>query len=248
VSALTALRRAFYNAGGPWYRNRLFERLGSERYAQPALHGMDARLDELLGRTGGVFFEAGAHDGFTQSNTYFLERHRGWSGVLVEAIPELHRKAARRRPRSKVFQAALVAPEDAGSTVTLQFGDLQSGSSAEHAVGGLLNAGRAAYSVDAPARTISDVLDEAGVARLDLLVLDIEGAELAALRGLDRSRHEVEVLVIEMLDMPSQRDAFDAFLADTHEPAGTLSPDDAVYRIRADAAGGGATAAAAAPG
>lgn len=247
MTLLTALRRTFYNAGGPWYRNRMFERFGSKRYARPALHGMDARLDELLARTDGVFFEAGAHDGFTQSNTYFLERHRGWSGVLVEAIPELHRKAARRRPRSTVIQAALVAPENAGSTVTLQFGDLQSGSSAEHAVGGLRNAGRTGYTIDVPARTISDVLDEAGIERLDLLVLDIEGGELAALRGLDRSRHDVEVLVIEMLDMPSQRSAFDDLLADTHEPAGTLSPDDAVYRLRAGAAAGDATASAAAP-
>src|SRR5438067_1783042 len=39
-----------------------------------------------------VFVEAGAHDGYTESNTYYLARFRGWSGVPVQAIPELYRQ------------------------------------------------------------------------------------------------------------------------------------------------------------
>ena len=101
MSLLTRARRAFYNLDGPWRRRGLFEAVGSKRYSRPALHGMDATLAEVVGKEGGTFFEAGAHDGYTQSNTYFLEAHRGWSGVLVEAIPELHAKATARRPRSR---------------------------------------------------------------------------------------------------------------------------------------------------
>jgi FkbM family methyltransferase len=193
---------------------------------------MDRRLAELLPFEGGRFLEAGAHDGFTQSNTYFLERHRGWSGVLVEAIPELHRKAARRRPRSRVIQAALVGPEREGEDVTLQFGDLMSqlGDDPSHAAGGLANAGRAGYTVKVPGRTLSSILDEAGLDRLDLLVLDVEGHELDALRGLDLDRHRVDWLLIEMLDRERQRPAFDALLGARYELSETLSPDDALYR------------------
>ena len=116
-------RRAFYNAGGPYLRARLFERLGSERFSRPALFDLDARLEALLPPGPGIFVEAGAHDGYTQSNTYFLERRRGWSGVLVEAVPELAERARRRRPRSRVVQAALVGP-GAPPTVPIRFGDL----------------------------------------------------------------------------------------------------------------------------
>ena len=42
-----------------------------------------------LTRRGGVFVEAGANDGYAQSNTYYFERMRGWSGVLIEPVPEL---------------------------------------------------------------------------------------------------------------------------------------------------------------
>ncbi len=213
----------------------MFEALGSRRYSRPALHQMDARFESLLdGAEGGVFLEAGAHDGYTQSNTYYLERFRGWSGVLVEAVPELHAKAARRRPRSHVAQCALVGPEDAGSSVTVTFGDLMSTirADAAHAAGGLRNAGRAGYCVEVPARTLTEVLDDAGVNGLDLMVLDLEGHELDALRGMDFDRHPVAHLVVEMLNLPRQRPVFDALLGERFAFVEALSADDALYSWR----------------
>jgi FkbM family methyltransferase len=195
---------------------------------------MDRRLEALLPDRPGTFLEAGAHDGYTQSNTYFLERYRDWTGVLVEAVPELHAKARRRRPRSHVAHAALVAPADEGTMVTMQFGDLMSqlGTADDHAKGGLANAGRAGYAIDVPGRTLSSILEDAGIDRLDLLVLDVEGHELDALRGLDLDRHRVDLLCIEMLDLNAQRPAFDALLGEHYAFVETLSPDDALYRRR----------------
>ena len=46
----------------------------------PALHGMDRKLDAILDRDGGFFVEAGANDGYTQSNTYWLGRFRAGAG------------------------------------------------------------------------------------------------------------------------------------------------------------------------
>lgn len=235
ASPLVAARRAFYNADGPWHRRGLFEAFGSQRYSRPALHGMDTVLAELLPDEGGVFLEAGAHDGYTQSNTYFLERYRGWQGILVEAIPELHRKAARRRRRSHVVHAALVGPGLAGNPVTIHFGDLMSkvGDDGSHAAGGLRNAGRAAYTVDVPGRTLSDVITDAGLGVPDIVVLDIEGNELDALRGLDLARHAPRMLVIEMLDLERQRPAFDELLGGRYRFDRILSKDDALY-VRVD--------------
>jgi FkbM family methyltransferase len=231
---LTPARRAFYNAGGPWIRRGVFEALGSRRYSRPARYGMDRRLEQLLPEGPGAFVEAGAHDGFTESNTYYLERFRGWRGLLVEAAPELHAKAARRRPRSRVVQAALVGPERDGEDVKLHFGDLTSTvGDPGHARRGLDSAGRRGYSVEVPGRTLSSILDETGLGAPDLLVLDIEGAELDALRGLDLERHAPRLMVIEMLDMEAQRPAFDELLGDRYEFVAAVSPEDALYRLRA---------------
>lgn len=225
------LRRAFYRADGPWKRCVVFERFGSQRYSRPALHGIDGKLEELLPQTGGVFIEAGAHDGYTQSNTYFLERHRGWSGLLVEAIPELNAKASKRRS-ARVVQAALVGPDHGSPTAEISFGDLMSkiDDDGSHTKGGLDNAGRSGYVIEVPARTLSSLLDDAEIQHVDLLSLDVEGFELEVLRGIDFDRHVIDTLVVEMLDMGTQRPAFDALLGDRYEFTGTLSVDDAVYR------------------
>jgi FkbM family methyltransferase len=227
-------RRLFYNLRGPWYRCRLFEALGSQRYSRPALFGMDRALAELLPRQGGTFVEAGAHDGYTQSNTYYLERHRGWSGVLVEAVPELAALCRRRRPRAYVAGCALVGPDFAQDSVQVQFGDLMStvGADGSHAAGGLAVAGRRGYSTEVPARTLSSVLGDAGVADIDLLVLDVEGRELDVLSGLELERHSPRYLLIEALDRAAQQPGIDAALAARYEFLDPLSDYDLLYRRR----------------
>jgi FkbM family methyltransferase len=230
---MAAVRRAFYNADGPWIRRGLFEAVGSRRYSRPALHGMDRRLEQLLPQRPGVFVEAGAHDGYTQSNTYYLERFLGWRGLLVEAVPELFEKARRRRPHSVVERAALVGPGQDGSDLVMQFGDLSSTlGTRDHARGGLDNAGREGYELTVRGRTLSGLLDQAGLGRPDLIVLDVEGHELEALRGLDLERHGPDLLLVEMLDMAEQRPAFDAMLGSPYQFDAALSEWDALYRRR----------------
>ena len=232
-SASWRIRSALYRHDFPWHRRGVFEALGSERYSRPALHHMDRALEAYLPSNPGVFLEAGAHDGYTQSNTYFLERHRGWSGILVEPAPTLFAKAAKRRSRSRVFECALVGPENVGS-VTIQFGDLTSTTldDADHAELGLATSGLSGYATTVPARTLSDVITDAGVDRIDFMVLDLEGREIEALRGLDHARHHVELILVEMLDMEQQRGDFDAALNATHTFVAALSPWDALYRAR----------------
>jgi FkbM family methyltransferase len=233
-SALRSLRRRFYNIGGPWYRCRLFEAFGSQRYSAPALFGMDRRLAELMPWTGGTFVEAGAHDGYTQSNTYYLERHLGWSGALVEAIPELQARARRRRPRSKVVGCALVGPGFARDTAEVRFGDLMStvGGDGSHAAGGLAVTGRRGYSIEVPARTLESVLSETGMEAIDLLVLDVEGHELDVLAGLDLERHAPRYMLIEALDRAAQQPAIELALAQSYDFAEALSEYDLLYRRR----------------
>src|SRR4051812_36881077 len=45
-----------------------------------ALYDMDRKLAKYLDFRGGTFIEAGANDGIAQSNTYYLEKHLGWTG------------------------------------------------------------------------------------------------------------------------------------------------------------------------
>jgi FkbM family methyltransferase len=205
---------------------------------QPALHGMDRQLDALIDRDGGFFVEAGGNDGYTQSNTYWLERFRGWRGILVEPMQELYDVARDERPSAEVIRAALVPFDHAGDTVRMRFADLMSTVSDTHADDwrtrmGTITGWRDPYEADVPARTLSSILDAAGAPEVDLLSLDVEGYEPSVLQGLDLSRHAPRWILVEVHDLQSGRPPLEAILGDRYTFHGTLSPLDVLYR-RAD--------------
>ena len=218
-------------------RRRLFERLGSDRYSSPALHGMDRKLEQIVGLQGGFFVEAGGHDGYTQSNTYRLESLGGWSGILVEPMPELAAEARLNRPRSRVFQCALVGAGENGTEIEMQFGDLfttVAGTEVDPdwTSRGLLLGWRDPRTERVKARSLSSLLDEAGVQRIDLLSLDVEGYEAQVLSGLDMQRHAPAWLLIEMHDLESGRAAIAPALGGLYVEHSLLSPLDVLYRRR----------------
>jgi FkbM family methyltransferase len=217
-------------------RRNVFERLGSARYSRPALHAMDRQLDEIINRDGGFFVEAGGFDGYTQSNTYYLEKFRDWRGLLVEPIPELAAQARQNRPRANVIECALVPADYAGEWIEMEFGDLMSTVSGIHEphwnAPGLLLGWRDYRTERVPARPLSDLLDEVGSPDVDLLSLDVEGYEAEALRGLDLSRHAPAWILVEMHDLAAGRESVGAVLGDRYDERGQLSPHDVLYRRR----------------
>jgi hypothetical protein len=141
-----------------------------------------------ISRNRGFFVEAGAHDGYVQSNTYFLERFKGWDGVLVEPIPEVCVRCVVERPRSKVFNCALVSRTHVGDTVEMWFGDLFSlvtGAQGSFNADDLhVRTGAAAtYRVEVPARTLSSILEEVGHRRSTSLASTSKATSQKCLRA-----------------------------------------------------------------
>lgn len=70
--------------------------------------GEDAFLMDLFdGRTEGFFIEAGAFDGRRLSATYVLEA-LGWTGLLVEPMPDRFEQCRAARPGSRVVRVMVV--------------------------------------------------------------------------------------------------------------------------------------------
>jgi FkbM family methyltransferase len=167
--------------------------------------GEDTLLYELFrGQRSGVFVEVGALDGVRCSVSYLFEAI-GWSGVLVEPIPEQHAACVRNRPGANVFHAALGPAGSSGTTtfmVPVRTEHQPSGYRPHEGMGTghlavLAKAGAQMRAVAVPLTTMDDVLTRAGVERVDWAVIDVEGGELDVLRGFDLKRFRPRVLVIE---------------------------------------------------
>lgn len=172
-------------------------------------YGLD-QLDQLIldalpdGLTG-TFVEIGGYDGVTQSNSVLLEK-QGWTGLLIEANPGSYAKCCRTRPAMRVAHAACVAADfDASHTTITDVGLMSmTGESrftpetrADWLDRGAGFTGRDPQDIEVPALPISTVLEKQGLTKVDLLLLDVEGAEIDVLRGLDFNRHAPTWIVAE---------------------------------------------------
>lgn len=218
-------------------RRPLFEALGSDRYSHLAINDLDRRLCVYLDFRGGTFIEAGANDGLAQSNTYWFERFRGWRGLLIEAVPEKAAACRRNRPKATVIQSALVA-SDAVKSVRINTADLMAyveGGFSDPAQENIhLGYAKEHYDpatiaqIEVPARTLSSILDEQRMNRIDLFSLDVEGFEAEVLKGLDLSRHRPRYILVET----KQIDHIMAILGGVYERASLLSHHDHLLRSK----------------
>ena len=148
----------------------------------------------------GFFIEAGANNGFYQSNTLFLEKALGWTGILVEPNTNAYKQCLNVRPKSTVINCALVDDPEI-EFVTGYF-------TSEHPSQSLT--GKIAEQKDSndqnfnhrkrmpvPAATLTKILESYKVENIDFFSLDVEGYELDALKGLDFERWRPNLICVE---------------------------------------------------
>jgi FkbM family methyltransferase len=181
----------------------------------------------------------GANDGYSMSNTYYLEKILGWQGVLVEAVPELYERCRKQRRKANVFNCALVAQDYGESTIEVHFADLMSlvegsrktsDAQANHIAEGVrLQHLAESYTVRVPARTLESILDELPhPLKIDFFSLDVEGYELNVLKGLNLEKYRPKYILAEA----NFFDEVNTFLTDKYELIEKMSIHDYLYRLK----------------
>lgn len=168
-------------------------------------------LYSIIGYTSmGQFVEVGAHDGKTGSFTYQLAV-MGWRGVYVEPMSQQFYECMlnhSRHPLVKCYNVAAgesVSELEMCSAGTLSTADpitlevyKKADWAREHITNRIMNV---------RVRPLDDILDDAKVSNIDLMVIDVEGYELNVLRGFDIERFKPSVIIIEIADLhPSFQD------------------------------------------
>lgn len=159
------------------------------------------------GKTGGVFLDVGANDGIFESNTASLEFFYNWKGVCIEANPFLIERLQKNRPSSKVINCAIW---DKGGEVEFEI----TNSNAFGIKGDLLSRintldrnkdyfkhhfEQDRLIVNVKAKTLTEVLSDnfEFPCKIDYMSLDVEGAEIEALKGIDFEKIKIEFMTVE---------------------------------------------------
>ena len=150
----------------------------------------------------GCFVEVGANEPTHHgSQTWHLEKNLNWGGVLVEPIPQLAEKCRQERPNTKVFECACVAADkDQQISFYIPLESEQNEVLFERsAIGKNIDDGDFLQheEITVHARSLNSILQEANTNSIDLLSIDVEGAELEVLEGLDLGKYKPSLILLE---------------------------------------------------
>jgi len=146
-------------------------------------------------KRGGYFVEVGVGGGKNISNTYMLEKHFGWSGLLVEPNRSSH--ASIEACRGAVLERRAAA-SSTGKRLTFQ--EVSDGG--EHSriagTGGHPMSKDSIVEYEVETVTLDDILRLNNAPKaIDYLSLDTEGSELDILDGLDLDTYSFQFMTIE---------------------------------------------------
>lgn len=177
--------------------------------------GLDQKLLESIDTSPSYYVEIGANDGVAQSNTLALELFYGWEGLLIEPSNATFKRLKKNRSkrRNYLLRSACVSSSFPDSTVDLIYSNLMSvvlgldsdlADPHEHAKSGekFLSPGDSIRTESVPATTMTRALEMARApGRIGLLSLDVEGAELEVLQGIDFEKYRFDWMLIECRDI-----------------------------------------------
>lgn len=198
----------------------LLKRIARGKYY--SLNQLDRKLEKYVDYDNGYFVELGANDGVTQSNSLYFEKHRNWRGLLIEPTP--HNFLSCRINRSKNNSIRCVACVSFGydqEFVRMAYSNLMSTSlnlesditdPISHANLGaqFLKSSEEVFEFGAVARTLNSVLvDAKAPPTIDFLSLDVEGAELEVLQGINHRQFRFKFILVECRDFARMKNYLD---------------------------------------
>jgi len=156
----------------------------------PSQIGQDRWVSETVfpGVTNGFFLDVGSWDGTIDSNTKALEQ-KGWTGICIDPFPKNMQGRT-----CKMFKE--VVHSQSGKRVVFR----QSGAlgGIEDTLGRWKESTENTRTIELTTVTLAEILETAKAPRfIHFVSLDIEGAELEALRGFPFDRYQIGALTVE---------------------------------------------------
>jgi FkbM family methyltransferase len=167
--------------------------------------GQDRFIDEYFGQKENLtFLDIGAHDGVTISNTVFLEKHRIWNGMCIEAQPSEFEKLQSNRNCICVNVAVSNFEGETDFIYVEGYANMLSGISddynkthMERIKGEVNHYGGKINTIKVPVKRLQTVLEEHNMLNIDFCSIDTEGSEFNIVQSIDFDKTNIKVFIIE---------------------------------------------------
>lgn len=166
----------------------------------------------------GVFIDIGAHDGIVNSNTYALEKYLNWSGYCVEANQKIYKTLRQNRQCECIlgaawnkntyvtFEAPAATMKNKNNIIASELGrvdhqdvDKYFNNWFEDSEKQIVEAFRISDKISLPKQ-------------IDFLSLDVEGAEIQVLEGIDLNAVNISFMTIEHGNRENRINEIEKFL------------------------------------
>lgn len=154
-----------------------------------AIDDIDKKLNFFLKYRNGFYIECGANDGVNQSNTWFFEKKLGWRGLLIEPVPFLFDQLKKNRCKKNIFEnLCLVGKNYKSKFINMTY---------DNCMTKVSNKNKSKKTI-VKTSTLEAILNRNKIKKqIDLFSLDVEGYEMAVLDGINFTKHQFKLILIE---------------------------------------------------
>lgn len=145
----------------------------------------------------GIYLDVAANDPYKISNTYFYEKCLAWTGICVEANPNLIPKLEKHRSCELIPKCVSNKPETVKFRIDGGYGGINVTN--KNTRNALDKNGKPKRLVEMTCTMLKNVFNEVKVTHIDYFSLDVEGHELFTLQGVDWDQVTIDVLSVESL-------------------------------------------------
>ena len=146
--------------------------------------------ENITQKANGVFVDVGAGDPKKISNSYFFEK-LGWDVLCIDGDQRQVEKLKKERKNvvhAVVYDSTPVYFKESTLDLSRVHEERESG------------------CIQVEAKTLESILKENRIKKIDILSIDVEGAELNVLRSFDLKKHSPEILIVEFNTLGALRD------------------------------------------
>jgi FkbM family methyltransferase len=161
-----------------------------------AYNELDKKMLKFINYRNGFYIDCGANDGVNQSTTWYFEKYLNWKGILIEPLPKIYKELKLNRSESNFFfNNALVSSSYKKKSIKMiDFDDSITAKVYNSRFSNNLNK----KSINVKAFTLNNILEKIhSRKRFDFFSLDVEGAELEVLNGIDFNKYTFNYILVE---------------------------------------------------